>query len=69
MVEHVRGHTGHTARGRPFRVRPFNRKSKLNFRSNEAYRKWLAYDAIHNPKFGQHPVEIDVRGKVVKRVR
>lgn len=69
MTETVRAHPSHSRRGTPFRVRRFTRKSKLNFRSKEAYRKWRAYDFIHNPKAGQHPVEIDIRGREVKPAR
>jgi len=37
----------------------------LNFKSKEAYRKWLAYNWIHNPKeMGKPPHKrIKIRGK------
>lgn len=69
MVEVVKAHPSHSSRGKPFRVRRFTRPSKLNFRNKEAYRKWRAYDFIHNPKAGEHPVEVDIRGRKVKSAR
>jgi len=43
---------------------------KLNFKSKEAYRKWLAYNYIHNPdKMQKKPhKEIYIKGKK-KRVK
>lgn len=35
----------------------------LNFKSKEAYRKWLAYGHMHIPDFGETPVGIKIRGK------
>ena len=39
---------------------------RMNFRNRGAYRRWLAYDAIHNPRFGTRPVDVDVDGRHVK---
>jgi hypothetical protein len=69
MVEVVRRHRSHSRTGRPEIVRRFTRPSRMNFKSRAAYRKWLAYDAIHNPKFGKHPVEVDIRGRKIKSAR
>ena len=49
--------------------RKVRRVSKvMNFKSKEAYRKWLAYNYIHNKRKMKRPphVKVKIRGKVHK---
>lgn len=39
------------------------KRKVLNFRSKEAYRRWLAYGHRNIPGFGKTPVGIKIRGK------
>ncbi len=38
-------------------------RRRMNFKSKGAYQRWLAYDHIHNPEAGAHPVDVDIAGK------
>ena len=37
-------------------------KKTMNFKSKEAYEKWLAYGHMHIKDFGKTPVKVKIRG-------
>ena len=38
----------------------------LNFKSKEAYKKWLAYGHMHIKGFGKTPMKVSIKGKNIK---
>ena len=38
----------------------------MNFKSKEAYRKWLSFGHIHIKGFGKTPVNVKIKGKTHK---
>ena len=39
------------------------KKKSVNFKSKEAYKKWLAYGHMHVKGFGKTPLKVKIKGK------